>query len=402
MRILAEALSRIHGPSVIRNESNGYHIYLPSPECIKNDGKKEIYSKHLTVNASRYKQTDDWVSRKGRLNNEDEIDYSAICHKTSTKYRVSDLLNEKKFPPLEKRGLLNISSKILCAANQKADCLVPDANGNLVPRDPGKVIPITELPPLHPAVVYLKERGFDLHSLYNQFKCSYCYEEQPEIPDKGIFYKKLPLDFRDTPQGRIIFYSFINGVQVGWQARIIEKVEDNNKYFWHPYKNNWTLAETKDSSTGKWKPLPGIELSYAGFEILWKPSKYKTAFGMLRNETIMGIDAAVDFNNKIRLPKPVVFIAEGPLDAGKIGPGGVALLGKYFSEKHADILVSKFKKLVFISDNDKAGEEFKTRAMLVMKERLVSVEFIAPPAQYKDIGDMPREEAINMILNHLK
>ena len=71
----------------------------------------------------------------------------------------------------------------------KADCLVPDANGNLVPRDPGKVIPITELPPLHPAVVYLKERGFDLHSLYNQFKCSYCYEEQPEIPDKGIFYK---------------------------------------------------------------------------------------------------------------------------------------------------------------------------------------------------------------------
>ena len=40
---LAEALSRIHGPSVIRNESNGYYIYLPSPECIKNDGKKEKY-----------------------------------------------------------------------------------------------------------------------------------------------------------------------------------------------------------------------------------------------------------------------------------------------------------------------------------------------------------------------
>lgn len=402
MRILAEALSRIHGPSVIRNEANGYHIYLPSPECIKTDGKKEIYSKHLTVNASRYKQTDDWILKHGILNDDLAKDFSAICHKTSTRFKVSDLLNEKKYPPLEKRGLQNISSTIIYAATLKTESLIDDGNGNLIPRDPGMVTPIIDLPPAHPAVVYLRNRGYDLKSLYRQFKCSYCYAEQPEIPDKGIFYKKLPLDFRDTPQGRIIFYSFINGIQVGWQARIIENVEGNNKYYWHPYKNTWTLAEHKDAKTGKWVAIPGIEIKLDNYEILWKPSKYKTAFGMLRNETIMGIDAAVEFNKMIGLVKPVVFIAEGPLDAGRIGPGGVALLGKYFSEKHADILISKFKKLVFVSDNDTAGTEFKTRAMQVMQDRIASVEFIAPPAQYKDIGDMPTEEAINLIVKHLK
>jgi hypothetical protein len=400
--ILAEALSRIHGPSVIRNESNGYHIYLPSPECLKTDGRKEINSKHLTVNASRYKQTSDWVAKHGELRDDLAKDFSAICHKTNTRFRVSDLLNEKKFPTLENRGLPNISSKILCAATLKSNSLVDDGKGNMVPMDPGEVIPIIELPARHPAVVYLKDRGYDLNILYKQFRCSYCVKEQPENPEKGIYYKKLPKDFRDTPQGRIIFYAFINGVQVGWQARIIEKVESGFKYYWHPYFNKWVATEHRDEAAKKWKPIPGIEIKGEGYDILWKPSKYKTAFGMSRNETIMGVDAAVNFNKFLKMDKPVAFVVEGPLDAGRIGPGGIALLGKYYSDKQAELLSNKFKKLVFIADNDAAGKEFKIRVREVMQDKMTQVVFLDIPEQYKDIGEMSTEDVIPLIFTHLK
>jgi hypothetical protein len=37
-----------------------------------------------------------------------------------------------------------------------------------------------------------------------------------------------------------------------------------------------------------------------------------------------------------------------------------------------------------------------------MQDRLSAVEFIAPPKQYKDIGDMPTEEAMGLIVKYLK
>jgi hypothetical protein len=396
--MLAEALSRLHGPAVIRNESNGYHIYLPSPECLKTDGRKEIQSRHLTVNASRYKQTDDWVRKHGAIKEQSMLDFSAICHKTNTKFRVTDLLNEKKFPPLEKRGLPNISSKIICAATQRTESLVDDGKGNMVPMDPGEVIPINQLPPYHPAVEYLKSRNYDLDSLYHQFRCSYCIAEQPENPAKGIFYKRLPLDFKDTPQGRIVFYSMINGVQVGWQARILEKTEDDVKFYWHPYKQKWTPVQYKNNDTGKWDVFPGVEIKDGPYPILWKPSKYKTATGMTRNETLMGVDAAMEFNKKFKLKKPVVFLVEGPLDAGRIGPGAVALLGKYFSENQASVLLSRFKKIVLVSDNDKAGNELKERVTELLHDKLVELVFAEVPAPHKDVGDMSTEAALNLLL----
>ena len=394
-------MSRLHGPAIIRNESNGFHIYLPSPECLKTDGRKEIQSKHLTVNASRYKQTDDWVQKHGYLKDDMAKDFSAVCHKTDTKYKVSDLLNERKYPTLEKRGLPNISSKIIQAATQRSASLVDDGKGNLVPIDPGVVVPINSLPPFHPAVTYLKDRNYDLDLLYTQFKCSFCTQETNEDAEKGILYKRLPLDFKDTPQGRIVFYSFINGVQVGWQARIIERVEGTIKYYFHPYKNSWVAAEQKNLDTGKWEPLPDIEIKLQGYDILWKPSKYKTAFGMLRNETLMGLDAAIEFNRKLGLKKPTACIVEGPLDAARIGPGAIALLGKYMSERHADLLVSKFKKLIVVADNDKAGREMADRIRQLMSERRIEIVFIDIPEQYKDVGEMSYSDAVSLIFKHI-
>lgn len=399
--ILAEALSRLHGPAVIRNESNGFHIYLPSPECLKTDGRKEIQSKHLTVNASRYKQTDDWIQKHGHIANESAIDFSAVCHKTNTKYKVSDLLNERKYPTLEKRGLPNITSKVIQASVQKTESLIDDGKGNLVPMDPGTVVPINSLPPFHPAVIYLKDRGYDLDLLYKQFKCSFCTQETPTDPEKGIVYKRLPLDFKDTPQGRIVFYSFINGVQVGWQARIIERVDENIKYYFHPYKNNWVAAEQRNEETKKWEPLPGIEIKLEGYTIGWHPSKYKTAFGMMRNDTLMGLDAAIEFNEIIGLKKSTACIVEGPLDAARIGPGAIALLGKYMSERQADLLVSKFKRLIVVADNDKAGQEMVNRIKYLMSERKVELVFASVPEAFKDVGDMTYADAIDLVFKHI-
>jgi DNA primase len=116
----------------------------------------------------------------------------------------------------------------------------------------------------------------------------------------------------------------------------------------------------------------------------------------------MGLDAAVEFNQKLNLTKPTACIVEGPLDAARIGPGAVALLGKYMSERHADLLVRKFKKLIVVADNDKAGQEMAKRIKELMSERRAEVVFIDIPDQYKDVGEMTYEAAIEMIFKHLR
>jgi len=400
---LAEALSRLHGPVNIRRETNGYHIHLPSPICLELDGRKELNSKHLTINASRYYQFPEWVSKHGAISSKNKIDYSAMCHKTDTNYKVSDLLNELKFPPLEKRGIKNAGSHVTNSAIARTECLVEDENGNLIPQIPGEVLPLTSLPDLHPAVEYLKNRNYNLQSLVTQFDCSFCYKEQPENPKTGIYYKKLPLNFRDTPQGRIVFNAYIGGVKVGWQARIIDRVNDEGiKEYLQPYSNSWIPVESKDPSTGKWTVMPGIETtSETGFSLLWKPSKYKTAFGMSRNESLMGYDSAVKQNELWQLKKSTAFLVEGPLDAARIGPGAVAMLGKYLSESQASLLTRKFKKVVMVMDNDAAGNQARVRVKEVMTGRNVEVIFADVPYGFKDIGEMDPLDALTFAYSYL-
>lgn len=402
VRLLAEALSRLHGPCVIRHETGGYHIYLPSPECLKTDGRKELTSKHLTVNASKNKGLPDWKPKPGKKKEDSDPDFSALCHKTNTQYRVSDLLNPRLYKPLADRGIPNVNSTVVSAGSQRTNSLEDDGKGHMVPIGPGTVTPIIALPPRHPAVEYLINRQYDLPSLYKQFECGFCTDEQPESLEKGIYYKKLPLDFRDTPQGRIVFFAYINNVRVGFQSRIIDKVEGIIKSYWHPYRNNWVEVEYKHPGTGKWEPIPGVEVMGQGYDLLWKPSKYKTAFGMPRNEVLMGVDAAVLFNVATAQKKPTAFLVEGPLDAGRIGPGGVAMLGKYLSERQADILTRKFKRLVIVADNDAAGQEAKQRIKTVLSSRNTEVVFADVPKGYKDIGEMPPAEANLFAINYLK
>src|SRR6266496_1106889 len=51
---LAEALIECHGKVRVAKESRGLHFYIPCPDCLQEDGEKELYSMHLAINVDRY------------------------------------------------------------------------------------------------------------------------------------------------------------------------------------------------------------------------------------------------------------------------------------------------------------------------------------------------------------
>lgn len=449
VRVLAEALSKIHGPVIIRSEQNGLHIYMASPKALEQDGDKELFSKHLTVNASRYFRLGEHIGIS-----DIQAEYSSLCHKTGTKYRITDLLNMES---LNLRGQSSRAPSVTTLnVASKDHMLTEDDKGNKVPFPPGSVIylasgeyskglhnvgvsprsdPIalqhsrlyttrnndTQLHLLHAAYEYLHARQANLEFLHTQFKVSVCYEELPEDKSVGRMYRRLDGGFKDTPQGRIIFYAFVNNVCVGWQARYLEKTEfckDTNtetKFIFHPYFFKWVpLPETTAAGTGSFSESADLdegpksilrrttatnlvvsEDDRAEATTKFKISKYKTAFGMSRSTTLMGYDAAVAWNEKNGTATAV--LVEGPLDAGRIGPPGMAMLGKYLNDGQA-LLLKKFKRVIIVADNDKAGLEALNRAKHVFSN-IRTTEFISVsvPEIYKDLGAMPEEEALKLL-----
>lgn len=186
------------------------------------------------------------------------------------------------------------------------------------------------------------------------FKCCWCYEELPENEELRIFYKRLPLNFRSTPQGRIIFFAEINGALKSWQGRIPEHKEGHQKWYWHPYEHRWVLCELYNPHIEKWEPTPQIQAT--GLE--WDIPKYRTAKHAARAEVLMGYDAAKKFVEDTGCTTG--FLVEGPLDAGNLGPGTVGMTGTYLSEEQAALVMTIFKRVVFFPDKGipgKKGEE---------------------------------------------
>jgi len=371
--LLANALSRVHGEVVIRREGHGLHLYMASPEALEQDGLKELQSKHLTVNADRYLGLGQWTNRVGTYNKE----LSAVCHKYGTKYTVEQL---KSLPPLEKRGIKNVKRTVFNSAVDREKYLVDDGKGNMIPNHPGHTLPINELPDDHPAVEYLLNRGYDPEALYRQFRCAFCHMETPENPDIKLYYRRLPGGFKDTPQGRLIFYIDVKGIQEGWQARILDKIEGDQKFHWHPYQNRWELTHVRVN--GIWTLRP----DYKKEPYAWKPSKYRTGNGTERSRVVLGYDAAVEWSNKSS-GTPWACLMEGPLDAGRMGPPGLAFLGKYLNEEQGKLIARKFRKVLFIADADASGRESKKSIYRALADKVELVEVPLPP-EYKDVGEM--------------
>jgi hypothetical protein len=394
----AQALAVKHGAVLISREKNGLHLNLACPACLEVEGDQELRKRHLAVNADKFCATGRWEGATDHLR-----DSVGLCMKCGTKYKATQLMT---FAPLAARGIKESKIGSVSFADN-TQWLVRDALDNIVPGGPGNgppgsrgnhgdprdVIPINQLSADHPAVQYLLERDYDLQSLWEQFRCSYCVREWAQDPATKRYYRKLCEGFRDSPQGRIIFFADIEGVQKTWQARIIERVAEHGgtrfKYFWNGDTNTWFCMESYDVAKKKFIPPP----QYAE---RWSPSKYRTANGTARNEILMGLDAAIAWNACHRPGQlPIAFTSEGPLDAGRLRAPAVAQIGKFLSDDQIALLARHFAVVIQVPDNDAAGQkdlELSSRrlASKVLTDVWHLPQQLPDGKAAKDIGDFPQ------------
>lgn len=349
---LAESIARIHGTVYAARESGGLQLYFACPNCLQLEGPRALRTKKFSINADRYFIKDKWRRQRGTYN----VERSASCLKCEAVYTVSELL---LMPPLAERGYPAEGKEVIVGALTRK--LVPDEFGVLVPPGPGTVIPIPDCPPDNPGRWYLEHRGYDIMSLWRQFEVCWCERELPRNEQLAIFYRNLPLGFRSTPQGRVIFYARRERSAITWQGRIPEYTEGRHKYYWHPYERRWVLCEILNNAN-VWEPIPAILASPLDWEDM---PKYRTAKHTSRAEVVMGFDAAIAWNNehgRTTRHDRVAFLTEGPLDAGRLAPPAIAALGSFISLQQAQFLTSNFRKVVFFPDKGKAGEKSIVKA----------------------------------------
>jgi hypothetical protein len=397
-----KALSRKHGGGILRSETNGLHLYIPCPECLKTAGTRELHAKHLAVNIDKCFGLGKFSKyRRSRFAGKDGVrnQFVALCHKTNKSFTVEELL---RMPDISERGIKAVQGEVVMAASNAV--LLQDEKGRWIPYPPGDCIPLIELPPHHPAMEYVLSRGYDPKVLHEQMGAAFCYRETPpdnyntKEEDKiGVYYRNMPDGWKDTPQGRLILYANIRGAKKGWQARILEKKEDGWKWYFHPYRKEWVAVE-KQLADGSWQ----IRNDYAEEKYQWKPSKYRMATGtdaskgVGRSSVLLGFDAALAWNEKHNTKIPFVVLCEGPLDAGRIGPPAVAMLGKYLSDPQVN-LIKSFKKVIVVLDNDDAGAEGLIRVKDVFKTNHIRFDICTVPKQFKDVGEMSTSEAWDML-----
>jgi hypothetical protein len=419
----AEQMAQAHDCEVrLSREASGYHLYMPCPSCLKEHGKKEEEDPKYAINVSRYLEIGDAfrfkevggfqfgpAAMEARAKHDSIRDAgSSVCMRTRQsknphRYRVSELLNmatvHERHPDLRlKRGRVVGAAG---SAEKREHWEVDPESGKECPPPPGVVVPVIDLPPTHPAVLYLVGRGFDLQKLWKQFRCSFCVEEYRE-GQNGVKYHRMPGGWKDTPSHRIVFYSMIDGAPMTWQARYPERVSSNglNRFLLHPYKLEWHLTHTRPNDKASWIPVPPYDEVTEDGSIKFKPSKYRTA--KYSDREMMGWDAAIERAQADPSPLKWVVLCEGPLDAARVGPGGVALIGSSISQANAEKVATNFHLVFTAFDADKAGTGAteKVKKMLEINSTrnpcLLAVLPLAVPTG-KDIGEMKQEAFDSML-----
>lgn len=396
---LATALAMRHGSVLVSKETGGLHLNMACPHCLDSEGRRELTKRHLAVNAEKYWQIGKWNSGGHSRFNRTK-DNVAKCMKCDRRFMVTDLL---AWPTLSQR---NIQDSRVGKVNfvDNTAWLVQDVYGNIIPGGPGDgspnaVIPVNQLPEDHPAVYYLRQRHYDLNTLVDQFGCSYCAQEWAENRQARRYYRKLPMGFRDSPQGRLIFFAYIEGVQRSWQQRLLD-IKVPGEGWAKQVELVWNGV-----TSFKWEPVRGFDGAnwhlFPGYdgEPEWSPSKYRTASGTQRNQVLFGYDAAVRWNRLHRPDKPpIVFSLEGPLDAGRLGPPAVAQIGKYLSDEQVALYAKQFSIVVLVPDLDEAGQKNVPSSVQRLKKAGLQVYILelSPTVLHngvnlpiKDTGDLP-------------
>jgi hypothetical protein len=431
VRRFVDKMSKAHDcKMLVARETNGYHLYIPCPECLHTHGRREVADPKYSINVSMYLGLGDSFSNlkpqgpafdpvameQAMSSNRTRDEKSSICMRTRQsknphRYKVSDLLcmttvHQRHPDIMTKADIVGQAG----SAERESHWELDAESGQMVPPPPGEVVPITELSEAHPAVEYLLGRGYNLQKLWEQFRCSFCIEEYPE-GQNGVYYRKMPGGWKDTPQHRIIFYSLVKGVPLTWQARYPETTSDNqlNKFVLHPYRTEegtqWSHVATRANPQSSWIPVAPFDETNQEGTLRFQPSKYRTA--KYSSRQMMGWDAALKRAEEDSDPMKWVVLCEGPLDAARVGPGGVALIGSSISPDNADKVASSFHIVFTAFDEDKAGKgatEKVGRMLMGSKCRAPIVQLVIPlpiPSG-KDIGEMTQEAFDAMLKNAIK
>ena len=447
VRKFAEKLAKVQGCKVtLSNEARGYHIYIPCPECLHTHGKRELADPKYAINVSKALGLGDaYKGPKGdgfmpttaqgmqdMMDHDREMDSkSSVCMRTRQskephRFSISELMTmttiSERHPDIQTRAEVVGQAG---SADRESHWEADPESGVLCPPPPGIVVPITSLPPDHPAVRYLTDRGYDLQRLWQQFRCSFCVEEYPEGKN-DVFYRKMPAGWKDTPQHRIIFHSLHKGAPLTWQGRYPEKLDTEglNKFMLHPYvaalanrtrdlqvscsdgsRFVWSHVATRPSHNAAWIPVPPFDEQTETGTLKFQPSKYRTAKYSTRQ--MMGWDAALARADADSDPLRWCVLCEGPLDAARVGPGGIALIGSSISPENAEKVASAFHVVFTAFDEDRAGKEATDRIgkmILGAKQRAPLVQMVVPLqiASGKDIGDMSQEAFDALLQKTLK
>jgi len=117
-------------------------------------------------------------------------------------------------------------------------------------------------------------------------------------------------------------------------------------------------------------------------------AKYLSAAGMKKSELLYGLHRATESSGP-------VYLVEGPVDVWRVGPGGLAMLGKNLSRKQAQLVARHFadRPIVVLLDADAVDESATIQRQLRQACGASAHVVIAHlPTGRADPGDCTREE----------
>jgi 5S rRNA maturation endonuclease (ribonuclease M5) len=202
---------------------------------------------------------------------------------------------------------------------------------------PGKVVPLGELPPEHPAIAYLEDRGFNVAELIARWDLMYCSTADPKY---------------SLASHRIIIPVIQNGIWAGWQGRYIGDID-------------WKAA---------------------------KIPKYYTMPSMPKRWLLYNYDVA--------FKQELVIVTEGPTSCWSVWPYGVALFGKQATIQQQRMIIKQAanKSVIIILDGDAKAEADKLHSNL--KNRIAGGVAKIDLEEGKDPGSyLGRESELWSIIN---
>jgi hypothetical protein len=411
VRRCAEDIARRMGCRVrLSRERSGYHLYCPCPACLATHGTRELEDPKYTVNLSKllglgeHRLNSFDPRRIARAQSRSEGRGVGICMRTRSSRRphmftLDELKNTRVSEIVSGWSGGSGVDDSSGAADRESHWEPDPATGELCPPPPGETVPLDRLPFDHPAVAYCLRRGLDPGRLAAQFGAAFCTREY-EHGRTGVVYRRMPGGWRDPPSRRIVFFAYDRGVPRTWQARLVERATETERFMLHPYTGEWDLVAVRSGPGAPWMPVPPFDALGPNGRPRFGPSKYRTA--KYSDRFPMGMDAALERARDDPDPLKWCVVVEGPLDAAKVGPGGIAGLGGAPGPEAAARIAGEFHIVLTGFDNDRTGGEAtaRFRDMLTAEtERRGAVVQTVVPLEFPghDLGDLTRDAAAKVV-----